>query len=72
MCNKEEMIGTDMQQWNRQEIKSRDTLDGNLTGQLDAEYEAGVEDDSNNSSLGDWIDGDDIRSEIGNTRRTGS
>lgn len=72
MCNKEEMIGTDMQQWNRQEIKSRDTLDGNLTGQLDAEYEAGVEDDSNNSSLGDWIDGDDIRSEIGNTGRTGS
>lgn len=71
MCNKEEMM-IDMQQWNREPIKSRDTLGRNLTGQLDAEYEEGVEDDSNNPSLGDWIDSDDNRSEIGNKGRIGS
>ena len=52
-------------------IKSRGIWGGKVTRQLNAEDEAGVEDNSKNSSLGDWIGGDDIRSETRNTRRTG-
>lgn len=34
--------------------------------------DAGAEENSKNSSLGDWIDGDDIVSETGITGRTGT
>lgn len=61
-----------MKQWNRGENKTQRYLGKNLTGQLDAEDEAGNEDDFKNSSLGDWIDGEDIRSETGHTGKTGS
>ena len=48
-------------------IKSRGIWGGKVTRQLNSEDEAGVEDNSKNSSLGDWIGGDDIRSKT-NTR----
>ena len=52
-------------------IKFRGILGRKVARQLDAEDKAGVEDNSKNSSLGDWIGGDDIRSQTRNTGRTG-
>lgn len=71
-CAAREMMRIDMKQWNGGENKTQRYLEKNLTGQLDAEDEAGDEDDFKNSSLGDWIGGKDIRSEIGHTGKTGS
>lgn len=65
-CAAREMM-IDMKQWNRGENKTQRYLRGNLTGQLDAEDEAVDEDDFKNSSLGDWIDGEDIRSKTGHS-----
>lgn len=62
------MIKSEMKQWNRGKNKVWRYFGRKLIGKMDA----GAEENSKNSSLGDWIDGDDIVSETGITGRTGT